>query len=284
MKGKTLQIRLTVRDLELFKTLSQGPKTIEQLLRHSCRYHQVCDSYESLRRRLGLLAESRLISVFRYYAPNAAMTNYYKLTRTTYRLLFPESELPGDAFFNETKFGSQIHTHALHQFLSFLDEDAYECGYEVSHVIPDGQIAIDTGEQKLIPDCTFQLIGHRQTLNYYVELDCGTEPVNSSKNRESLARKIRNYDRWSKLAQDPFRVLFVFTSSLERMNHFLDLVYQIMAPPFTRSLFLGTMLKGASSRRNLVCDTVFQNHAKRPVALGLKYRRKKTREKSLVAQ
>ena len=270
MKGKTHQIRLTVRDLEIFKTLSQGPKTIEQLLRHSCRYRQSCESYESLRRRLGLLVDSSLINVFRYYAPDAAMANYYKLTRTTFRLLHPDSELPGDSFFNETRFGSQIHTHALHQFLSLLDEDANECGYQIREVVRDGQLVIETGEHKLIPDCSFQLTGHRQRLNYYLEMDCGTEPVNSSKNRESLARKIRAYDRWSQLAQDPFRVLFVFTSSRERMDHFLDLAYQIMSPPYTRSLFLATMLPGPSTQQNVVCDTVFLNHAKRPYALGLK--------------
>ena len=108
-------------------------------------------------------------------------------------------------------------------------------------------------------------------------MDCGTEPVNSSRNRESLARKIRAYDRWSQLSQDPFRVLFVFTSSRERMDHFLDLAYQIMSPPYTRSLFLATMLPGPSTQQNIVCDTVFLNHAKRPYALGLKVHPKKAK-------
>ena len=80
------------------------------------------------------------------------MANYYKLKRTTYRLLHPEAELPSDAFFNETRFGSQIHTHALHQFLSLLDEDAFESGYQICQFIPDGQLSFDTGEQKVVPD------------------------------------------------------------------------------------------------------------------------------------
>ena len=126
---------------------------------------------------------------------------------------------------------------------------------------------MNVGEQSLYPDAYLQLQRQYQVFNYFVEVDCGTEPVVSHKNRESLTRKIRFYDDYSKQGNDPFRVLFVFASPLRRSN-FLDAAYEYMTPPYNRTIFLATMLPDDTVDSNLVTDSVFQDHRRNFVSLA----------------
>lgn len=80
----------------------------------------------------------------------------------------------------------------------------------------------------MMPDCAFQLANERgDAFNYLVEIDNSTEPVYSTKQRDSLARKILFYDRYQYLIDHRFRVLMVFTKVSARMAHFLNTVAQL---------------------------------------------------------
>jgi hypothetical protein len=88
--------------------------------------------------------------------------------------------------------------------------------------------------------------------NFFIELDNGTEPVTSPKQRESLERKIRFYERlqdtvlakWKRSlrrdARPRYRVLF-FVRSVDREKHLLWTARQLARNP-DRRLCLGISL------------------------------------------
>lgn len=72
------------------------------------------------------------------------------------------------------------------------------------------------GDETLYPDATFMLQGRGwPRLNFYVELDNGSERVRSSKDQDSIERKIRLYDQHETASEERHRVLFVCTRSQE---------------------------------------------------------------------
>ena len=95
----------------------------------------------------------------------------------------------------------------------------------------------DFGESQQ-PDSAFQLLlGDGTSLNFLVEVDCGTEPIRSNKQRESLEGKIRFYDSYQDRTEKRFRVLMLFAKSSARLNHFCQAVSDLVANSH-RTLFL----------------------------------------------
>jgi len=217
-----------------------------------------------VRRRLQLLTAAGWVRCERYASSGSGATNYYQLTPAGYRLLNgPKALLPGKHFFAAVSLALQQHTQALAHFIVHTTVGAHLAGLRMTGFYRENELNLTLGDERMSPDNAFQLLtpaGRR--LNYVVELDNGSEPVCSSKERDSLSRKVSFYDRYQDITRHRFRILLVFTRQGERLNHFLDMAARLVRNR-QRRLFYAVFLPDYLRDPDPLQAPLFQDHDRR---------------------
>ena len=237
--------------------LCQGPHTIKQLQRRTCRFNQY--SYEGLRRRLKELAAFGYTRPFDYYTSLAEGCLYYKVSTKGFRYVNRGQRLPSHSFFEEIADCEQKHTFATYEFISRFDRDAYTAGYILVNFRRDRKTKLKLGSKTQLSDSSFELHGHGQECLYYLETDCATERQMTTTQQSSMIQKVNFYDPFCRKLERNCRVLTVFARRPGRRDNFLKLVYDNVSPPYNRTLFLAAMLPGIKDDVNVIEDPVFRD-------------------------
>ena len=226
-------IILTQRDREVLRALDRTPLDARQLLRLSQTFCQPFTQDRLVRRRLQDLAEAGYVSAFSYVV-GRALLNYYKLSPTGYQLLYGlDAVLPHRRHFGEVTLSLQHHTRSLADFIVHSFVSAHRNGAQINGFRRENELRLQLGDQMQRPDCAFQVVygRRRKKRNFVVEIDCGTEPIRSQKQRDSLERKVRFYERYRQATSKSFFVLTVFTKESQRLQRFLEMTNDAMARP-----------------------------------------------------
>jgi hypothetical protein len=216
----------TNRDREIAAALMRTPLTTAGLLQYSQTFQRPFTNDRLLRRRLQRLRDAGWVRCWPYASTSPAAANYCKLTPAGYRMLNgPAAPMPRRSFFNPVSMALQQHTQHLADFIVATTVAAHRSQVTLADFYGENLLRLQVGGEKLKPDCAFRLeTAQNSSFNYLVELDNGNEPVFSNKERDSLARKVRFYDRYQDAFSARMRVLFLFTGSTTRMHRFLGVV------------------------------------------------------------
>ena len=186
----------------------------------------------------GWVRSSPLATISRHAA------SWYRLTPDGYRLLYGEDAvLPHKTFFMPMPPSRQEHALWLAEVVVHTMVAAEQSLLAIHEYRRENSVVLSLHSEKLKPDGSMQLkTADNRHFNFFIELDNGTEPVTSPRQRQSLERKIRFYERlqdtllakWNRsLRRGPrprYRVLF-FTRSIERQKHLLWTAGQIACNP-----------------------------------------------------
>ncbi len=124
-----------------------------------------------------------------------------------------------------------------------------------------------TSDQEFIPDAAFGLKERGRTPRHFlVELDCGTEPVYSTKERDSLAKKLKLYYAHETACEGDYRVLFLFTTATPRLAHFLRITKELVPDP-RRHIVLAAVLPSVLEHADPLRWPIFLDHDRRLVSL-----------------
>jgi len=259
---------LTQRDLAILGSLSKTPLDARQVLEISSTFSRPFTHERLVRRRLQRLAEAGFASRFHYATFGSGAVNYYKLAPLGFRMLHgTKTTMPRRRYFKEVSLGLQEHTRSLADFVVRTYVAAHRAGIAVPSFWRENELQLSLGAQKMQPDCAFQLVtATGETYNYLVEIDCCTEPIRSTKQRESLERKIRFFDRYQAGTDKRFRVLVLFTKPSSRLHHFLQTVADIVGNP-QRLLFYGAQLREYLDAKDSLRQPVFFDHHHQPQSL-----------------
>ncbi|MCA9129266.1 MAG: replication-relaxation family protein [Planctomycetales bacterium] len=248
--AKLSRVTLTPRDLEILTLLDHVPMTPRQIQHASGSFGVSFPNEELVRRRLGRLRDSGLVRGFAYALPSAGRApQYWKLTSRGYRQLYGASvAMPSPRYFREIALGMHTHTSALADVVAHLMHCGARHDVQIDQFVRENAFTIEIGGFTLRPDAAFRLrrpAASERPYSFLVELDNGTERVRSTKDIESIERKIRGYDlhqaRYHR--DDPARylVLFVTTRSEQRLESILGACDHLIRNP-DRTLFLGATL------------------------------------------
>jgi hypothetical protein len=237
------------RDIELLLALDRCPLTPSQLRKLSDSFPQPFSDEHTLRRRLRLIADVGFIASWPYaVASDGQSPHYYRLTRDGFKLLHGmDVALPSRRQFQALATGHHHHTQSLADFLVHTIVSAHQHNVTVQHVAPENSIRLEASGFVLYPDLAFQVVTpDGRTFHFILELDNGTERVRSTRDVESIERKLRGYDahqsRFSANDPDRYLVLFITTRGSQRLQHMLDLAGSVMTNP-QRTVFVGSDLK-----------------------------------------
>lgn len=256
---------LTRRDLDTFRAISNTPLDARQLLEISVTFSQPFTHERLVRRRMQQLAHSAFVSCFQYATCTSGTLNYYKIAPLGYQILHGmKAELPHRRTFGPVSMALQQHTRALADFIVRTHAAAH-CGHAtLVGFWRENELRLSRQGQMMQPDCAFRLQGSDGRIyNYLVEIDCGSEPVRSSKHRESLEQKIRFYDGYQDGSTHRFRVLVLFTKSVSRLARFLETVSDTVTNQ-QRQTFYGATMADYLGARDPLCQPVFFDHHLRP--------------------
>jgi len=259
---------LTDRDREILLALNRTPLTAFQLLKLSETFTGSFTSERYVRQRMQALHDAGWVKRWRYATASRGALNYYKITREGFTLLNgPKAPVPSRRFFKPVSLGLQEHTRALADFIVHTLVSAKRSGIDVTYFRREQEVVLKLGSERQLPDCVFQLkTGTNRAFNFLVELDNGTEPVCSKKERESWQKKISFYDRYRDVAAGPFRVLIIVTKEGNRLAHILETARRSVGNPY-RSLFYGVSLAQYLSEADVLFSSCFQNHHLRRISL-----------------
>ena len=170
-------------------------------------------------------------------------TKYWKPSRLGYQMVYgPDKSLPGRRAYRPVSPSLERHTRRLADLLVKVQVAARVAGVEVTYLYGDGQANFTFGSQTKIPDAVIGLkMRGRRSYTLVFELDCGTEPVYSTKSRESLDKMISFYLDHEASIAGSYRVVTLFDRPSSRVNHFLDRVTQINADPRRRVIKAGLL-------------------------------------------
>ena len=260
--AKKYAFRLTGRDNAILEAIDRFPLTADQLCRISVTFEHPFSDVHSVRRRLRKLAAAGLVQARPYaVASYGSSPAYYKLTRDGYRMQYGhDAELPKRRYFDPIGQARHPHTRKLADFLVHVFSVAHDAGYRIQHFARENSVVLETASGELRPDAAFQVIAGNRALNFLVELDNGTERVQSKRDTESIERKIRGYYSHSRAMKafdrDRYVVLFVTTRSAVRLKHMMAHASAITSNS-QRTLFLGTTLDDFLTRKDALSAKCF---------------------------
>ena len=215
--AKCYDTKLTARDQEILQALDHFPLTAAQLCKLSRTFDQPFADVHLVRRRLRKLAKIDLVKAFPYaVASFGSSPAYFKLTRAGYRLLYGDDVvMPKRRYFDVIGQARHPHTRALVDLLVHLFVATKDAGYRVERFARENSVVFETSVGELRPDAAFQIQTDRRAFNFVVEFDRGTERVQSSRDTESIERKLRGYLSHSKSlkAFDRNRYVVLFVTS-----------------------------------------------------------------------
>ncbi len=258
----------TDRDRDIATALMRSPLTAAGLLRYSQTFRQPFTNDRLLRRRLQRLRQVGWVRCWPYASTSPASANYYKLTPAGYRMLNgPTAPMPRRSFFHPISMALQQHTQYLADFIVATTVAAHHSRVSVADFYAENTLQLSLDGEQARPDCAFRLETEApSSFNYLVELDNSNEPVFSNKERDSLARKVRFYDRYQDAIPARMRVLFLFAGSETRMDRFLGVVRQITGHR-DRRLILAALLSDYLTAVNQLAAPVFYDRFGQPHAL-----------------
>jgi len=248
--------------------LSKTPLDAQQLLHISTAFPQPFTHERLVRRRLQALSTAGLVATYQYATIGRGAVNYYKLTPLGFQVLNgPHAALPSRTFFQPVSMALQEHTRSLADFIVQTTASAHRTRLSMANFYRENELRLTIDDEQMMPDCAFQLASDGgDALNYLVEIDNSTEPVYSTRQRDSLARKILFYDRYQYLIDHRFRVLMVFTKVTARMHNFLGTVAQLTRNK-GRVLFYAVFLEDYLSSDRPLTGPLFLNHHNRLEAM-----------------
>lgn len=258
----------TDRDRHIATALGRSPLTAAALLRYSQTFRQPFTNDRLLRRRLQRLRDAGWVRCWPYASTSRASANYYKLTPAGYRMLNgPSVPLPRRSFFHPVSMALQQHTQHLADFIVATTVAAHRSRVTLADFYAENTLRLSLDGENARPDCAFRLQTEAQSsFNYLVELDNSNEPVFSNKERDSLARKVRFYDRYQDAIPARMRVLFLFTGNETRMHRFLGVVRQITGHR-DRRLILAALLSDYLAAANQLSAPTFFDRFQQPHSL-----------------
>src|SRR5205085_3552699 len=107
-------------------------------------------------------------------------------------------------------------------FLVHLFVCAWREKVTVEHFHRENTLTLQLGEQRLLPDCAFELTGpDGGPFRFFVEIDAGTESIRSQASLDTWQRKIAFYERYQDSRVERFRVLAVTTGGPQRLSNIL---------------------------------------------------------------
>jgi hypothetical protein len=223
MASKSIVI-YTARDQQIQECLALTPLDTQQLLKASQTFDQPFTSDRKLRERLQEHAVAGWVRTFTYAMSASGQLNYYKLTADGYRLLNgPEAPLPKPSFFREVSPALQRHTRHLADVVVQTILHARRLGVPILDQVGENQLSLALGDRVQKPDHSFRLATRDDIYTYYDELDEGTEPIASTKQRESLEAKIRFHEDYQNATGERYRVRMIFAKTSARLAQFLQL-------------------------------------------------------------
>ncbi len=260
---------VTPRDLDLLRALEFSPLTARQLLKLSATFPVPFTAERKARARLQRLTAAGQVRRWPLMAiaGRGGPANTYNLTLEGYRLLHGlEATRPSKRAFSPVGIAHQLHTHALGDFLVHTLVLAHRNGITLGGHYRENAIRLTAGSEAVSPDTSFQLqAAEASPLSFFVELDTGSERLQSQKAVESWQRKIRVYEAVQDEVPHRFRVLVVCTGSRERMNRILALAATLARNP-GRRLFYAVHLNDYLAAESLLTAS-FTDHRGGRVAL-----------------
>lgn len=204
--------------------------------------------------------------VFTYATTTAGKLNYYKLTPDGYRLLKgPTATLPKSSFFQEVSPALQRHTRHLAEVLVQTMLHAKRLGIQIFDQRGENQLPLTLGERVLKPDHSFRLATRDGTFTYYDEIDEATEPITSTKQRESLEAKIRFHEDYQNATGERYRVRVFFAKASPRMAQFLNLARKYAK--LQRRIFYAVLLENYLDHGSPLTAPLFTDHFHRQQSL-----------------
>jgi hypothetical protein len=261
---------VTPRDIDLLRSLDYSPLTARQLLKLSATFPVPFTVERKARARLQRLTAAGQVRRWPMVAiaGRGGPANTYSLTLQGYRLLHGiEASRPSKRAFSPIGIAHQLHTHALGEFLVHTLVAAAGSGIAVTGYCRENSIRLTAGREAVSPDTGFQLEAPACTpLSFFVELDTGSERLESAKAVESWQRKIRVYEAVQDEVPTRFRVLVVCTGSRERTTRILALAGNLARNP-GRRLFYAVHLDDYLAAEDALFGPCFTDHRGQHVGL-----------------
>ncbi len=266
MANKFLSIQS--RDRQLLSELLQSPFDAVQLWQLSQTYARPFTDVHFVRRRLRRLRDAGLVAIFQYSTESAGALNYYRLTQAGYHLVCgPDKVLPTRSHFRAVSPALQRHVRHVASLLVKICTSADAASLDIPFLLGDNQVRLSSGTETFVPDATFGLKAKgRPPQHYLVEVDCGSEPVYSTRQRDSLRKKLSLYYAHEAASKNTYRVLFLFAEATPRVAHFLKLARE-MTPDPRRHIVMAAVLDSFLEHANPLQWPIFLNHDQRLVSL-----------------
>ena len=271
---------LTSRDEEVLRGLALCPLTAAQLLTLSQTFRQPFPSLRKVRARLRVLAARHqhvapLVCTWQYATAGINPLNYYTLSRLGFQMVFgPEAE-GSAAYVRPVAIARQRHTQALADFIVHTSVAAVRVGVAIAEASRENTVRLDVSGGSLYPDYSFTLrTTTDNTFTFFTELDNGTEPVFSTKDRDSWERKLRLYSAYALQSGTRFRVLIVSTNRPERVEHILALANALQGQG-SPSLFYGIRLAAYLAVPDAITVPCFHDSAGKVVSLLPQHRQER---------
>ena len=122
----------------------------------------------------------------------------------------------------------------------------------------ENQLVLSLGDRTLKPDYSFRVRTRDGEYQFYDELDESTEPVCSSKQRESLEAKIRFHEDYQNATGERYRVRMIFANAGPRMRQFLALARSYANRQ--RSIFYTCLLEEFLKHPLPLTSSLFMDH------------------------
>jgi len=223
MASKT-SIIYTARDRKIHELLAISPLDTLQLLKASMTFEQPFTTDRKLRERMQEHEAAGWIHTFIYPTTTTGTANYYRLSAVGYRMLNgPDATLPKQSAFREVSPALQRHTRDLADVIVHTNVQARQHGIEIVEQVGENRLTLILGDREQKPDYSFRLATPQGMFTYYDELDESTEPIASTKQRESLESKIRFHEDHQNATGERYRVRMVFAKASPRMQQFSEL-------------------------------------------------------------
>ncbi len=122
----------------------------------------------------------------------------------------------------------------------------------------ENQLPLTLGERTQKPDYSFRLATRDGVFTFYDEIDEGTEPIASNKQRECLEAKIRFHEDYQNATGERYRVRVIFAKTSVRMVQFLSLARRHAT--LQRSIFYGVLLEDYLKHGSPLTSPMFIDH------------------------
>lgn len=262
---------VTPRDHRILAALDIAPLTAKQLRKLSTTWPYPFKALRTARERLQSLGELGLLRIHRYATLYPGQPEqYYVLTREGFQTLHgPDVAPPTKGHFAELAISRQAHSRGLADFLVHLQVAAHRSNVTVSGMYRENSLQLTAGDESVYPDAAFVLAtSNGQEYRFFVEIDCGTERLQSAVSDRTWERKARVYDRVQDEHRDSrFRVLVVTVrAGSERLTNILKTAAAVHRDA-NRTLFYGVTMFALLSSEHAATAPVFVDHRGRPQSL-----------------